>query len=73
MSTEKDAELSEQAVALLNEIDTQGEILRHLVDKLEARARTQGDIDGRWVAMGRSDLQRGLMALQRAVEKPSHF
>lgn len=59
--------------ALLKEIDTQAEMLRHLVDKLDARARTQNDVVGRWVAIGRTDLQTGLMALRRSVQKPGVF
>lgn len=63
----------ETEAALLNEIDTVGAHLRHLVDKLDARARTQGDVDGRSVATGRTYLQTGLMWLRRAVEKPREF
>lgn len=66
-------ELDEGEVQLMNEIKTQGELLGQLVDKLEARARTQGSIDGRWVSIGRTQLQQGLMALTRAVAKPTTF
>jgi hypothetical protein len=59
--------------ALLKEIDTQAAMLQHLVDKLDARARTQNDVVARWVAIGRTDLQTGLMALRRAVQKPNVF
>lgn len=59
--------------ALLKEIDTQAEMLRHLVDKLDARARTQNDVVARWVAVGRTELQLGLMSLRRSVQKPSVF
>lgn len=58
---------------LLREIDTHASMLEHLVNKLDNRARTQNDVATRWVAIGRTDLQTGMMALRRAVLKPSGF
>jgi hypothetical protein len=59
--------------ALLKEIDVLGEHLKHLVGKLDARARTQGDVEARCVAVARTELQGGLQWLRRSVLKPDHF
>ena len=62
-------QLSEDEAALMNEIKAYGIELGQLVEKLRA---TQG-LDGRWVSIGATDLQTGLMALTRAVAKPETF
>lgn len=63
--------MDEQPKTMLErEIDTLGEHVRHLIGKLEARSRTQGDVDGRFVSIARTELQLGFMALRRAVAKP---
>ena len=66
-------ELSQEEIDLMNEVKTQGEMLRHLVEKLEARARTQGGIDGRAVSIARTELQTGLMWLTRSIARPAGF
>ena len=43
--------------------------LGRLVNTLKASSET----DKRWVAIGTTDLQTGLMALERSVTKPSSF
>ena len=54
----------------MNEIKTKGAELGELVQKL----RDQTDhIDQRWVSIGATDLQTGLMALTRAVAQPTFF
>lgn len=62
-------DLSESEIALMNEIKTKGAELGELVDKLRAHA----DTDKRWVSIGATDFQTGLMALTRSVAKPSFF
>lgn len=62
-------QLSESDALLMNEIKAQGCILGDLVAKLRA---TEG-LDGRWISIGATDLQTGLMALTRAVAQPSTF
>jgi hypothetical protein len=63
-------ELSAAEIALMNEIKTKGAELGELVQKL----RDQTDhIDQRWVSIGATDLQTGLMALTRAVAQPTFF
>jgi hypothetical protein len=62
-------ELDAAEITLMNEIKTLGVDLGDLVAKLRA---VEG-LDQRWVSIGATDLQTGLMALTRAVAKPTFF
>ena len=62
-------ELTQEEIDLMNEIKQQGVALGNLVNKLRA---TEG-LDQRWVSIGATDLQTGLMALTRAVAQPTFF
>lgn len=62
-------ELNSEEIALMNDVKNVGEELGTLVDRL----RTLPDLDQRWVSIGATDLQKGLMALVRAVAKPDSF
>lgn len=62
-------ELNADEIALMNEIKSKGIELGELVSKL----RGLPDIDQRWTSIGATDLQTGLMALTRAVAKPTFF
>lgn len=64
-----DRQLSEADAALMNEIKAKGVELGDLVQKLRA---TQG-LDQRWISIGATDLQTGLMALVRGVAQPTTF
>lgn len=62
-------QLNEQEAELMNEIKQKGVELGELVEKLKANA----ELDQRWVAIGTTDLQTGLMALVRSVARPTSF
>jgi hypothetical protein len=62
-------DLSEGEIALINEIKSNGNELGALLDLLEANP----GIDKRWLAIARTDLQRGMMSLIRAIAKPQGF
>lgn len=62
-------ELSQQEIDLMNAIKAKGAELGELVEKLRA---TEG-LDQRWVDIGATDLQTGLMALTRSVAQPTFF
>lgn len=62
-------QLSEADADLMNEIKSKGVELGDLVEKL----RSIDSIDQRWVSIGATDLQTGLMALVRAVAQPTSF
>ena len=63
-------ELSQEDIDLMNEIKQKGIELGNMIDGL----RSCGDtLDQRWVSIGATDLQTGLMALTRAVAQPEFF
>lgn len=62
-------QLNESEAALMNEIKAEGVKLGELVAKLRA---TDG-LAQRWVSIGSTDLQTGLMALTRGVAQPTTF
>jgi hypothetical protein len=62
-------QLNEAEAALMNEIKQKGVELGDLVAKL----RATGGLDQRWVSIGATDLQTGMMALVRAVAQPTTF
>lgn len=61
-------ELDAQDIAAMNRIKEKGEELGQLIDDLHAR-----NADARWVAIGQTQLQQGIMALTRSVAKPEFF
>ena len=62
-------ELNAEEIALMNEIKSKGAELGELVAKL----RAVPDLDQRWISIGATDLQTGLMALTRVVARPTFF
>jgi len=62
-------ELDAGEIALMNEVKQAGVALGELVERL----RTTGALDQRWVSIGATDLQTGLMALTRSIAKPTFF
>ena len=72
-------ELSQAEIDLMNEIKSKGADLGELVSKLRDNqaAMSVGLLTGpeanRWISIGATHLQQGLMALTRAVAKPDFF
>ena len=62
-------ELSEVEIALMNDIKLKGAELGELIEKLELNS----SLDKRWVEIGKTNIQQGLMALTRAVAQPAFF
>ncbi len=62
-------ELNAEEIALMNEVKSKGAELGELVAKLRA---IEG-LDQRWVSIGATDLQTGLMALTRSIAAPTFF
>lgn len=62
-------DLSAEEIALMNEAKVMANEVGALVDKIAA---TPG-IDGRWVSIGKTDLQKGFMALIRGIAQPTTF
>jgi len=75
-------ELSVAEIALMNEIKSHGEKLGDLIDRLRScpsagsesiEHGSSATVDQRWVSIGQTHLQEGLMALTRAVAQPTFF
>ena len=67
-------ELSADEIAVMNSIKETAAVVGKLVDVLDSLSL--GDdiaVDKRWLSIGRTDLQKGFMALTRAVAKPEFF
>jgi hypothetical protein len=62
-------ELSQEEIDLINKIKEAGSQLEELVGIL----RQIPEVDQRWISIGTTDLQRGLMSLTRAVANPDFF
>ncbi len=62
-------ELSQEEIDVMNEVKAKGVEIGELVEKLRATP----ELDQRWVSIGATDLQTGLMALTRAIAKPTFF
>lgn len=62
-------QLDEHEIRLMNEVKREGGNLAALVNLL----RELPNIDQRWVSIGETHLQQGLMALTRAVARPTSF
>lgn len=62
-------ELTQEEIDKMNDVKMIGQELGALVNHL----RDMPNIDQRWVSIGATDLQTGLMALTRAIAKPTFF
>ena len=61
-------ELTQDEIDGMNSIKEHGKELGKLIDSLR-----NSDADQRWVSIGATHLQEGLMALTRSVAKPEFF
>lgn len=69
-------DLSQDEINLMNEAKALGEQLGALVDKLEKAefAQTSDQVpDKRSLALGKTNLQQGMMWLVRSIAKPASF
>ena len=62
-------ELSQYEIDLMNQIKEKGAELGKLVNELQNHDHT----DKRWVEVGKTDIQKGLMSLTRSIAKPDFF
>lgn len=62
-------DLTQFEIDTMNSIKQVGVSLENVIELL----RNIEGIDKRWVAIGETHLQQGLMALTRAIAKPSNF
>jgi hypothetical protein len=62
-------DLSIEEIALMNKVKVKGEELAELLEEIKANPT----VDQRWLAIGRTDLQTGLMAVTRSIAQPTTF
>ena len=62
-------DLSQEEINLMNKIKKTGESIESLVAEL----RETEYPDPRWLSIGITDLQKGIMALVRSIAKPTTF
>jgi hypothetical protein len=63
-------DLTRDEIDAMNTIKALAEQVGEFVENM---AQSPGDEDQRWVAIGRTHLQQGFMALTRAIAKPTTF
>lgn len=69
-------ELTQPEIDLMNQVKEQGLALEAIINKLGALHADSGGAlapDMRWVGIGETHLQQGLMALTRSIAKPDFF
>lgn len=68
-------DLNQDEIDLMNKIKEKGEELGDLCNQLEAYHAETGQhaVDARWLSIGKTDLQKGIMALVRSVAMPESF
>ncbi|QXO12700.1 hypothetical protein pEaSNUABM49_00470 [Erwinia phage pEa_SNUABM_49] len=62
-------DLSQKEVDAMNEIKQLAAIVGELIEKLESTE----SVDKRWLAIAKTDLQKGFMSAVRSVAKPDSF
>lgn len=62
-------DLSAEEIQSMNDVKAVGQQIGDTLAKLEGLP----DIDKRWLAIGRTNLQQGIMAVVRAIAKPTSF
>ena len=68
-------DLTQAEIDLMNKIKQKGVELGELINEMSEYSVQQVDnqLDKRWIAIGQTDLQKGIMALVRAVARPESF
>jgi len=64
-------DLSQEEIDLMNEAKDLAEKCGILVDKMMAKESTE--VDYRWINIGKTDLQKGFMAIIRGIAQPTTF
>ena len=62
-------DLSQAEIDLMNKVKQKAEEVGILLEEMQANK----DLDQRWVAIAKTDLQKGFMAAVRAVAQPTTF
>lgn len=62
-------DLSQAEIDAMNRLKAKGEELGELIRELEATP----SVDKRWLAIAKTDLQKGIMSAVRAIAQPTTF
>lgn len=62
-------ELTGQEVMIINKFKDLAVIVGAVIEEFEG----EGYVDQRWLAIAKTDLQKGFMALNRSIAKPTTF
>lgn len=62
-------DLTEEEIVFINKVKVQGELVGQLLDEIAEVA----DVDKRWLAIAKTDLQKGFMFATRAIAQPTSF
>ncbi len=65
-------ELNDMEIRVMNDIATLGNRFGELIENLRLEPDLD-DIDRRWIQIGKTHLQQGIMALKRAIGRPENF
>lgn len=65
-------ELSQTEIDLMNEVKNKAVEVGELCEKLMSESGDNAP-DKRWASIGKTDLQKGFMALTRSIAKPEFF
>lgn len=67
-------QLSEVEAQQMNRCKALADAVGDLCEELAAKAKADPTaVDARWIAIGKTDLQKGFMALVRSIAKPTSF
>ncbi len=64
-------DLSEAEIKAMNDIAEAGNRLGDLISQIEVF--DESNCDQRWLEIGRTNLQQGIMAIKRAIGQPENF
>jgi len=63
-------ELTEQEISIINDIKGLADVIGKMIEGME---EVEEGVDQRWVAIAKTDLQKGFMALVRSIAQPTSF
>ena len=75
MNNEMNRALTEKEIALLNKVANLSDQVGRLVSEIESMQGTeqQAMVDMRWLAIGKTDLQKGFMSVMRSIQNTTTF
>lgn len=62
-------DLTEEEIELMNKVKVQGELVGTLLDEISKIS----EVDKRWLAIAKTDLQKGFMSATRSIARPTTF